>query len=67
MDILNNDVLSYLFSLMKPQVNYFLINKRIYELRKQYMMMHLKDVHISFLGWSDSVQSRRTSFRCSLF
>lgn len=44
MDILNNDVLSYMFSLMKPQVNYFLINKRIYELRKQYMMMHLRDV-----------------------
>ncbi len=42
MDLLINDVLSYLFSTMKPDVKYFRINKRIYELRKQYMMMHMK-------------------------
>ena len=42
--ILNNDVLSYIFSLMKPHIKHFLINKRIYELRRQYLMMHMMNI-----------------------
>jgi len=41
---LNDDVLSYIFSLMKPQSKYFRINKRIYELRRQYLMMHMVNI-----------------------
>jgi len=42
MMLLSDDVLSYIFSFLKPQINYFLINKRIYNLRKEYLTIHLK-------------------------
>jgi len=38
----NDDTLSYIFSFLKPQINYFFINKRIYNLRKEYLTIHLK-------------------------
>lgn len=41
LDILNDDVLVYLFSLIKPQPSHFLIAKRIYQLRYDYLARHM--------------------------
>lgn len=35
-----NDTLSCIFYLLEPSLSYFLINKRIYKLRKQYLILH---------------------------
>lgn len=42
-DILDDDVLSNIFSLLNPDSRYFIINKIIYDLRKQYLIIHLKN------------------------
>lgn len=43
---LNNDVVSYIFSLLKPNVIYFTISKQIYYLRHQYLILHMNRFHI---------------------
>lgn len=42
LDVLNNDVICYLFSLLKPDPDHLLINKKIHSLSNRYIRMHME-------------------------
>ena len=44
-DVLNDDTLCCIFSLLKPNSLYFTICKKIYNIRKQYLLMHYCNSH----------------------
>lgn len=48
-----NDVIAYIFSLLKPIPSYFLISKQIYELRHLYIILHLNRLNINVPKYRD--------------
>ena len=46
LDILNDDVLIYLFAMIKPDPSYFRISKKIYDISHYYLQMHMNILNI---------------------